>query len=252
MLDRMIITSIDEVFTVDSPVGRQLEMRNRDSFGITFCYGGRITYCQKGVSVISDRGHMVLLPKGRDYSLYGDATGLFPVINVQCTPEFTIEAPISFPLSHPEVYLKQYEQLRELFPINKNRAKCFAILYDMISGISAENAGGNRIAAGAVSYIEQNYSDPTLNNSMIASHLGISEVYFRRVFREYFAVTPKQYILDMRNKKARQLLAEGLLPINKIAENCGFASVYHFSRAFRQSAGLSPTEYRNHMKKVII
>lgn len=252
MLDSMIITSIDEVFTVDSQVGRQLEMINRDSFGITFCYGGQITYYQNGTSVVSDRGHMVLLPKGRDYSLYGDATGLFPVINVQCTPDFVTESPISFPLSHPEVYLKQYEQLRELFLLGKNRAKCFSILYDIISGIAAENPGGNRIASGAVSYIEQNYSDPTLNNSMIASHLGISEVYFRRIFRECFAVTPKQYILDLRNKKARQLLAEGLLPIHKISECCGFASVYHFSRAFRHSSGLSPTEYRNHAKKVII
>lgn len=252
MLDGMIVTSIDEVFTVDSPVGRQLEMRDRDSFGITLCYGGQITYHQNGLSVISDREHMVLLPKGRDYSLYGDATGMFPVINVQCTPEFTLDSPVSFPLGHPEVYLKQYEQLRELFLLGRSRARCFAILYDILGGIADENQCVDHIAAGAASFIEQSYSDPTLCNAMIAAHLGISEVYFRRVFREYFAMTPKQYILDLRNKKARQLLAEGHLPIHSIAESCGFSSVYNFSRAFRHASGVSPTEYRNNTRKVAI
>lgn len=252
MLNQMIITSIEEVFTVDSAKGRQFQMHCRPCYGITFCYGGQITYYQNGKAVVSDRNHMVLLPEGQDYFLYGDASGLFPVINIHCTPEFKITAPTAFPISHPETYLKNYERLKELFLLGKNQAKCMSILYDLLSSIAAENAGGNRIAAGAAAYMEQHYSNAGLTNQNVADHLEVSEVYFRRLFREEFHTTPKQYILDLRLRKAKQLLAEGHLPVNEISEICGFSSVYHFSRAFRQAAGLSPTEYRNNARKVII
>ena len=122
----------------------------------------------------------------------------------------------------------------------------------IVEEIAAENAGGNRVAAGAAAYMEQNYSNAGLTNQNVADHLDVSEVYFRRLFREEFHTTPKQYILDLRIRKAKQLLAEGHLPVNEISESCGFSSVYHFSRAFRQAAGLSPTEYRNNARKVII
>ena len=252
MLNNMTITAIEDVFTVDSPKGRQMQMHCRDSYGITFCYGGQITYYQNGKAVVSDRNHMVLLPKGQAYFLYGDASGLFPVINVHCTPDFKVTAPTAFPISHPETYLKNYERLKELFLLGKNQAKCMSILYDLLGSIAAETAGGNRIAAGAAAYMEAHYSDSGLTNQSIADHLEVSEVYLRRMFREVFHTTPKQYILDLRLRKAKQLLAEGHLPVNEIGEICGFSSVYHFSRAFRQVTGLSPTEYRNNARKVII
>ena len=252
MLNNMTIIAIDDVFTVDSQKGRQMQMHCRSSYGITFCYSGQITYYQNGKAVVSDRNHMVLLPEGQAYYLYGDASGLFPVINVHCAPGFQITAPTAFPISHPETYLKNYERLKELFLLGKNQAKCMSILYDLLGSIAAENAGGNRVAAGAAAYLEAHYADPGLTNQIIAAELDVSEVYFRRLFREEFHTTPKQYILDLRIRKARQLLAEGHLPVNEIAEACGFSSVYHFSRAFRQAAGLSPTEYRNNARKVMI
>ena len=57
-------------------------------------------------------------------------------------------------------------------------------------------------------------------------------------------MTPRQYILDLRLRLARQLLSETRESIGAIAEQCGFSSVYHFSRAFHQSTGRTPSEYR--------
>ena len=49
-----------------------------------------------------------------------------------------------------------------------------------------------------------------------------------------------------------QLLSEGYHSINEIAESCGFSSVYHFSRAFHNAVGCSPTDYgRNARKRMI-
>lgn len=252
MLDQLVITSIEDVFTVSSPVGRHLQIHNRSCYGISFCYNGQITYMQNGNCTVSDQDHMVLLPQGQDYELRGDATGLFPVINVLCNPGFSVTHPTAFPLRHPEQYLRKYEKLQDLFIIGKNHAKAMSILYDMIGSIIADSQGDNWIAAKAISYMEQHYTQPDLSNQQIADHLGVSEVYFRRLFRQAFDVTPKQYILTLRIRKAEQLLSEALLQINQISQRCGFSSVYHFSRAFHQIVGVSPSQYRESSRRIEI
>ena len=252
MLDRMTITQILDIFTVDSPKGRQVQIRNRNSYGITFCYSGRITYYQNSRAVVSDHDHMVLLPKGQDYFLDCDASGLFPVINIDCAPDFCVTTPTAFPIRQPESYLKDYERLKELYFLRGSRAKCMSILYDMLGSIATENITGNRIVTAAVHFMDEHFADAALANAVVANHVGISEVYLRRLFKEACHTTPKQYILELRIRKAKQLLAEGHLPVNEVAENCGFASVYHFSRAFHHVVGSSPTEYSKKARKKAI
>lgn len=252
MLNRMTVTNIVDVFTVDSPKGRKIQMRNRGSYGISFCYSGQITYYHNGNAVVSDRNHMVLLPKGQDYLLDCDASGLFPVINIDCTPDFCVSTPTSFPIFQPESYLKNYERLNELFYRGGNRAKCMSIMYDMLGSLASENISGNRIITAAIHFMDAHFTDAALSNTVIASHAGISEVYLRRLFKNTCHTTPKQYILDLRIRKAKQLLAEGHKCITEIAECCGFSSVYHFSRAFRNAAGISPSDYRQNARMRMI
>ncbi|HJA92492.1 MAG TPA: AraC family transcriptional regulator [Candidatus Eisenbergiella merdipullorum] len=243
ILDKMIVTSIQDVFTVDSHKGRKAQIRNRNSYGISFCYGGRITYYQDEKAVISDRNHMVLLPKGQDYTLYCDSSGLFPVINLLCTDDFQVTSPAAFPLHSPESCLKDYERLRELFFLKNQDARCMSILYRMIAEIAAGYLQENSALDTAMDFLEKHYSDPDLTNTVIADHLHISEVYFRKLFKNRYGITPRQYILELRIRKARQLLGEHRSSIAEIAEECGFSSIYHFSRAFRHAVGVSPTEY---------
>ena len=145
MLSGITLTDIVDVFTVDSPKGRFEQIRCRFCYGISFCYGGRITYHKDGRAVVSDRDHVVLLPKGQDYSLDCDASGLFPVINVEFAPDFCITEPTAFPIRQPEGYLRDYERLRELFLLGGNRARCMSIVYDMLGRIADEHITGNRV-----------------------------------------------------------------------------------------------------------
>ena len=249
ILDKMVVTSIQDVFTVDSRRGRKVQIKNRDSYGISFCYGGRITYCQGERAVVSDHSHMVLLPKGQDYTLYCDSSGLFPVINILCTDDFQVASPEAFELHSPDTYLKDYERLRELFFLKNHDARCMSILYRMISEITTEYLQEYPVLDAAMDFLEKHYSDPDLTNAVIASHLHISEVYFRKLFKNRYGTTPRQYILELRFRKARQLLGEHRSSVGEIAEECGFSSIYHFCRAFRQAAGVSPTEYGKAVRK---
>lgn len=77
-----------------------------------------------------------------------------------------------------------------------------------------------------------------------AAENGISYSSFRRLFKEHTGLSPNQYLLEMRMRKARSLLTNTTLSVRHIADETGFDSSFYFSRLFKQRAGLSPLNYR--------
>ena len=63
-------------------------------------------------------------------------------------------------------------------------------------------------------------------------------------FIKHFGTSPKQFIIDLRIQRAKQMLAEGALSVSIISEKCGFSNPYHFCRLFKQRVGITPSEYR--------
>ena len=95
----------------------------------------------------------------------------------------------------------------------------------------------------AINFIKNNISNPELSNLLISQNINISEVYLRKLFAAKYNISPKQYILDMRIKKAKHLLTNSPYSITAIGTDCGFSSVYIFSRCFKNRVGISPSEY---------
>ena len=77
-----------------------------------------------------------------------------------------------------------------------------------------------------------------------AAHNGISYSSFRRLFKEHTGLSPNQYLLEIRMRKARSLLTNTTLSVQRIAEETGFDSSFYFSRFFKQRTGLSPLNFR--------
>lgn len=66
---------------------------------------------------------------------------------------------------------------------------------------------------------------------------------FFKLFREQFGVSPTAYINIQRIKMAKRKIAEGELNLSNIALQLGFTDANYFSRVFRQTEGVSPSEY---------
>jgi len=241
-LNNVIITNITDIITVFSPKGKVVNIKNRSTYGISFCIEGQIIYSHGGNEYISDPDHAIILPKGQSYSLYGSKRGLFPVINFD-TDNFLCDTIRSFPISSAEPYIKDFEQMKSLSLFDKNRTKLISILYNIIHRLYTSCDTSSGILKPAIKYIENNYTRSDLSNTTLAVQCGISEVYFRKLFAEQYNTTPKQYIIDIRIDKAKQLLTDGILKINAISEQCGFSNPYHFCRVFKDKVGVTPTEY---------
>lgn len=99
-------------------------------------------------------------------------------------------------------------------------------------------------------YIKGNFSKP-LNNQLLSEIARYHENHLNRLFLEYTGITTHQYILTIRLNEAKRLLLNTDLPLITIAEMCGFNSNTYFSRYFKQTEGLSPSEYRKIFKNRI-
>lgn len=244
VLDDIVITKIDRPFVVHSEKGRRIQMTNRKSYGLSLCISGQITYTMNGKSYISKQDNAVLLPQGGTYSLYGDREGLFPVVNFKCS-DFVCNDITVFQLNNPQACLKEFENLKYLFLCNESRLKIYSAFYGILSKISFENSIIHNPLGPIIEYMEEHVSDSDLSNTKLAKTMGISEVYLRKLFITYQNCTPKQYVLNMRIQKAKNMLVDTPYRVSAIAEECGFGSLYHFCRAFKQKTGMTPTEYSN-------
>lgn len=91
------------------------------------------------------------------------------------------------------------------------------------------------------SFIYKNLKED-LTNDAIAGNVGISTSHLRSIVRRTLGVGMGRYVKQVRINHAMALLAEGRLNIGQVASECGFSSVFAFSRAFKRMAGLSPSK----------
>lgn len=247
----IVITRIDSALTVVSEKGRFSKMTNREFYGLSFCRSGQITYTQNGKDIVSDKAHAVILPKGQSYTLRGDESGVFPVINFDCSHPLT-DTVLSVPVNNIEPVMHDFEQMKSLLLFERNRQKVMSVFYNILHYLENQNRFENDVLRGAVQYLETHFSSPDLTNKVLAQQCNISEIYFRKLFVKTFHTTPKQYILEARLNKARRLLTDGVLKISAVAEQCGFSNPYHFCRLFKERTGLTPSEFikRNQINKI--
>ena len=78
----------------------------------------------------------------------------------------------------------------------------------------------------------------------LAKELNLGYSLFRKVFTDYTGVAPAQYHLQLRIRKACELLSATNWPINRIADELGFCSPYYFSSIFSTKTGQSPKAFR--------
>jgi AraC-like DNA-binding protein len=94
-------------------------------------------------------------------------------------------------------------------------------------------------------YINENFSSLT-GIGQVAAKFYINKVYLCRLFKQYAAISPMAYILQLKINKAAILLMETDCPIKEISFMMSFSDPYYFSKVFRKIYGVPPATYRAH------
>lgn len=82
-----------------------------------------------------------------------------------------------------------------------------------------------------------------LEKFAITHNIGYS--WFRRMFKNYTGLSPRQYCLQLKIMRAKELLLNTDHSVKEISYQLGFESIHYFSRLFKKKTGMSPREFRN-------
>lgn len=90
-----------------------------------------------------------------------------------------------------------------------------------------------------------------LSIDMLADHLHLSVKQVNRLLQQYFHTSFKKKLIDTRVEVAKDLLRTGDWPIQRIAEEVGYATAQHFNHVFMQRTGMLPSQYRvSHRERI--
>ncbi|MBM6958758.1 AraC family transcriptional regulator [Lactobacillus gallinarum] len=104
----------------------------------------------------------------------------------------------------------------------------------------------NSLATRAKRYMDLNYYD-SIKIKDIADFLNVNVNYLSSAFKEEFNLSPKQYLMKLKIRKAKKLLSTTNSTITVVANSVGFNDSLAFSKVFKQYTQFSPSSYRKKM-----
>ena len=123
------------------------------------------------------------------------------------------------------------------------------LIIDIVrTAILSEQSNLENKLNAVLSYIHENY-DENITNEQLAKLVNYHPYYLNRVFKKYTGATLHKYLLDYRIGMAENMLLSTEESIEKISEQVGFNSTTCFISDFKKSKHITPSQYRNRIKK---
>ena len=234
------------------PDQRKCHSRHSDCF-VLVC-SGTADYTFDGATYTADAGDLIYLALHSRYTIDVKCTN-YTFIYVDFLYERTSNQALSNKIFKSE-RLSELENLFEQFYRSwklgtyADKLYCKAVLYMIYSQAARSDitqyvSKSRRNDMDRITrYMSDNLSDVDMTVDKLASLCGVSAVHFRRLFDHIYHTSPAKHLTSLRIGKAKELLTEGELSMAQISELCGFRNQYYFSKVFKASTSLTPTEYK--------
>jgi two-component system, response regulator YesN len=132
--------------------------------------------------------------------------------------------------------IKSFGQLRE---------QVYEILSSVLVFRDKQNTNQYwQVIQQAREYITNHYMDPDLSLNKIAAQVNLSPSHFSVVYSHETGQTFKEYLTEIRIKKAKELLRMTNLKSTEISYQVGYSDPHYFSHVFGKYTGFSPKEFR--------
>jgi AraC-like DNA-binding protein len=130
-------------------------------------------------------------------------------------------------------------------------AKTLEILARLVGAASAERAVPRlqKVVSRARLRLEADPGTLPVVDELIRE-FDVSRTHFFRIFKEQTGQSPYKYHLQLKLRRAGEMLRDSDLTVKQIAMALGFRNPYHFSRLFRAKTGASPRAYRHHWRSI--
>lgn len=153
-----------------------------------------------------------------------------------------------FEAANPQILAQLFQEILDCWN-NKEvgyKFKCSAIFYEILAECYAQNYEPhiqNSKIQPSVDYLYKNYKNSDLTIKDVADKSFISEVYFRKLFKEEYGISPQKYLVNLRIQNAAGLISMGYYSLQEVAYMSGYNDYKYFSTEFKKVFGISPSEY---------
>lgn len=101
----------------------------------------------------------------------------------------------------------------------------------------------------ALSYLEANFNKPDLSTELLAGIVNLTPGYFGKLFSDHMGKTVNEYVIELRMRKAKELLENSCSPVSDISSEVGYTNQSYFTSIFKKYFGMTPNQYRIDHKK---
>lgn len=144
----------------------------------------------------------------------------------------------TFDLEKMQAIIEEFEQLGNV----AEKLEYEQVFYKLLCALRSESRSKST-AENIRAYLLENFSRE-ISLDEIARHFFLSKNHVINIFRDTYGVSPYQYLLDFRLRRAGELLLATNSPVSKIGSTVGFTVYSAFYRVFKKKYGFSPAEYR--------
>lgn len=109
---------------------------------------------------------------------------------------------------------------------------------------TGNNVQKNQLVLMAKKYVREHLSNPSLGFDEVCNHIGITKIYFGRLFQKEEGISFGTYINQCRIELAKTVLEKTNLRVSEVADEVGFSNTKYFSVVFKSLTGMTPLDYR--------
>ena len=163
----------------------------------------------------------------------------------------SISAPAFEPHSFPELRLK-LDSLLDANTVSDFQAEItssrlivdiLSILLQDITESREENHPGRLKMTEIRAYLDEHYTEK-FSLDQLSDQFFISKYHLSREFHQYYGITLNQYVIARRLTRAKKLLRFSDFSLEEIARSCGFYDASYLNRQFKNSEGVTASEFR--------
>lgn len=111
------------------------------------------------------------------------------------------------------------------------------------------NGAETKLIAQIKDYIRTHYKEH-LELEDLSGQVYLTPAYLGALFKESTGKSVKEYLTELRMEKAKELLCDIRYNIGEVAEQTGYSDAKYFSKIFKKTIGIKPTEYRKIHQKI--
>ena len=224
--------------------------RNYDILSVRL--SGKCNFQTKERCFSSKKGDILYLPKSLEYSQETSGESIIAIHFINYSFKKNNKEEL-ITLNNSEYVESIVRQMYDIWKEKKqgHKYKCTALLYELLYFVNCQQYNNtielithNNKIKTAIDYIHSNFRSGNIDVSFLAKMSGLSEAYFRKLFKQIHNLSPNQYIIELRLEYASHLLSSQLYTVSEAAYKSGFNDIKYFSKLFKKRYGVTPKRHQ--------